>query len=200
MPKAAGQLACSVSMAGEGGPDAAGHGNLVQVHAEWVRFYADHYHRVVRFMMHNGASPDEAQDAAQEAFTESWRLLSRDPDCWQAVNSKAAWVRRVALYRHLRPPGSRRRLPTILIDLPPDQAAHGPGHAELTNQAQAVLQALGALDSEARAVMAFHLDGFSTTETASGLDITEQRVRDVKKKARAVLKRQLAGPAAAEGR
>jgi hypothetical protein len=51
-------------MASEGGPDAAGHGNLVQVH-EWVRFYDNHYHRVVRFMMHNGASPDEGHHRPQ---------------------------------------------------------------------------------------------------------------------------------------
>jgi RNA polymerase sigma factor (sigma-70 family) len=181
-------------MDGDRGPEAAGQPASPDDRAEWVRFYVGHYHRLVRFMMHNGALPEEAKDAAQEAFTESWELLSRDPDRWQAVSNKAAWVRTVALRRHLRPPGHRRRLPAVPTGLPPDQAAPGPGHAELTAQAQVVLEALEALDSEARAVMAFYLDGFSTAETAIGLDITGQRVRDVKKRARAALKRQLAAP------
>jgi RNA polymerase sigma-70 factor (ECF subfamily) len=76
----------------------------------------------------------------------------------------------------------------------------GPGHAELTAQAQAILQALRGLDTEARAVMAFSLDGFTTADVADALKITQQRVRDVKKRARTALKRQLAATVAAEGR
>jgi RNA polymerase sigma factor (sigma-70 family) len=172
-------------------------GNLVQV-PDWSRFYDDHYHRVVRFMMQNGASLADAQDAASEAFVASWVLMNRNPDAWQAVSSHAAWVRTVALRRLARPPGPRRRPLTANSDVP-DQPGPGPGHAELTTQAEAVLQALRALDNEARAVMAFYIDGFTTAETATALSITQQRVRDVRKKARAALKRQLTMNAAAEG-
>lgn len=164
------------------------------------RLYDDHYHRVVRFMMLNGASLAEAQDAAQEAFTESWELMARDPGKWQAITGKAAWVRTVALRRQARPPGPRRRVLTDGNGDIPDRAAPGEGHAELTAQAQAVLQALQSLDSEARAVMAFDLDGFSPAETAVALGITDRRVWDVKKKARAALKQQLTAAAASEGR
>lgn len=51
-----------------------------------------------------------------------------------------------------------------------------------------VLQALRTLDEESRAVMAFHLDDFTTKEIAAALELTEQRVRDVMKKARAALR------------
>jgi DNA-directed RNA polymerase specialized sigma24 family protein len=134
----------------EARPSAPVSGSLVQVRAEWIGFYDTHYHRVVRFMMHVGASQADAQDAAQEAFTESWKLMSRDPDAWQAINGKAAWVRTTALRRHARPPGSRRRPPTAGDGGIPDQSAPGPDHAELTAQIQAVLHALRCLDSEAR--------------------------------------------------
>ena len=46
-------------------------GSLVQMRAAWIDFYDAHYHRVVRFVMQNGACLDDARDAAQEAFVES---------------------------------------------------------------------------------------------------------------------------------
>ncbi len=81
----------------------------MQVRTDWISFYDTHYHRVVRFVMHNGASQADAQDAAQEAFIESWALMSSDPSRWQAITGKEAWIRTVALRRYRRPPGPRRR-------------------------------------------------------------------------------------------
>ncbi len=164
----------------------------MQVRTDWISFYDTHYHRVVRFVMHNGASQADAQDAAQEAFIESWALMSSDPDRWQAITGKEAWIRAVALRRYRRPPGPRRR-PLIAGDEIPDLPAPEPGHEELTVQAQLVLQALRALDEEARTVMAFDLDDIPAADIARELDITQQRVRDVKKKARTILKQELAG-------
>jgi len=167
-------------------------GSVVQMRADWISFYDTHYHRVVRFVMHNGASQADAQDAAQEAFIESWALMSSDPSRWQAITSKEAWIRTVALRRYRRPPGPRRRPPTAgeeIRDLP----APGPGHEELTVQVQLVLWALRTLDEEARTVMAFDLDDVPAADIAHELDITQQRVRDVKKKARTALMQELAG-------
>jgi RNA polymerase sigma factor (sigma-70 family) len=56
-----------------------------------------------------------------------------------------------------------------------------------------VLQTLRGLDEDERVVMAFYLDDFPTAEIASALNLTEQKVRDIKKKARAALKIALAG-------
>jgi DNA-directed RNA polymerase specialized sigma24 family protein len=173
-------------------PAGPGSGSLEQVRAEWICFYDDNYRRVVRFVILDGASLAEAQDAAQEAFIESWQLLNGDPARWQAVTGKGAWVRTVALRRHRRPPGPRRRPLTDGAGEVPDQAAPGPDPAELTVQNQAVLQALRSLDEEARTVMAFELDGFSPTETAEAMHLGTRRVWDAKKRARAALKRQLA--------
>jgi DNA-directed RNA polymerase specialized sigma24 family protein len=188
------------SLSPGGVPQAPAHGSLVQVRAEWIRFYDDQYHAVVRFMMLNGATLDEASDAAQEAFTESWRLMERAPGKWQAITGKAGWVRKVALRRHARPPGPRLRPLTVTSGEMPDRAASGPGHAELAAQTQAVVQALRSLGSQARAVMAVELDGFTPAETAAELGITVREVWDLKKTARAALKRHLAAAAAEEGR
>jgi RNA polymerase sigma factor (sigma-70 family) len=174
-----------------GGPPVFNPGNLMQVRAEWVDFFDAHYHRVVRFLMHNGASLADAQDAAQEAFIESFQLMSQSPERWAAVTGKPTWIRTVALRRYRRPPGPRRR-PLTVGDAIPDRPVLGPGHDELTVQAHLVLQALQALDEEARAVMAFDLDGIPAADTAGALGVTQQRVRDIRKKARTVLKQELA--------
>ena len=78
--------------------------------------YDDHYHRVVRFLMLNGASPPDAEDAAHEAFTESYVLASKHPARWQATNGKAAWIRTVALRKYRRP-----QAPAGDLSLSPDQ-------------------------------------------------------------------------------
>jgi RNA polymerase sigma-70 factor (ECF subfamily) len=166
--------------------------NLVQVRAEWIDFYDTHYHRVVRFLMHNGASQTDAQDAAQDAFIESFDLMTRAPDRWLAVAGKATWIRTVALRRYRRPPGPRRR-PFTAGDEIPDIPAPGPGHDELTVQAQLVMRALQSLNGDARTVMAFDMDGIPAADIADALGITQQRVRDVRKKARMALKQELAG-------
>jgi RNA polymerase sigma factor (sigma-70 family) len=166
-------------------------GNLMQVRTEWVDFFDANYHRVVRFLMHYGASLADAQDAAQEAFIESFDLMSRSPERWTTIAWKSAWIRTVALRRYQRPSGPRRRLLTAGNEIP-DLPALGPGHDELTVEAHLVLQALRALDEEARTVMAFDLDGIPAADTADVLGITQQRVRDIRKKARAVLKQELA--------
>lgn len=175
-------------------------GDPAQLQAEWIGFYDANYDRVVRFMMHAGASRAEAQDAAQEAFTESWKLLSRKPAAWQEIEAKAAWIRVIAMRSHARPPGVRRRPLTTGTGGIPDQTSAEPDFAELSVQTQAVLQALRSLDSDARTAMAFNLDGFTAVETARAMNLTPQRVRDLLKRARSALKRQLADAAAAERR
>jgi DNA-directed RNA polymerase specialized sigma24 family protein len=167
-------------------------GSMMQVRAEWIEFYDAQYHRVVRFLMLNGASKADAQDAVHEAFIESWDLLAKDPERWRAVKGKAAWIRTVALRRYKRPPGPRWRPLTGGNEIP-DLPVAGPGHDELTVQAQLVLRALRALGEEARAVIAFDMDEIPAADIAAALGITAQRIRDIRKTARAALKKELAG-------
>lgn len=182
--------------------DTPPHG-LTPVQAEnragWIDFYDANYHRVVRFVMHDGACLQSAQDAAQEAFTESWALMESHPDRWLAISSKEAWIRVVAVRRYRRPPGPRIRPKLAGEGVIPDLPDPALGPCELATQTQIVLRALRGLDEQARAVMAFYLDDFPTPAIAAALDLTEQRVRDVKKKARAALRFALAGQMPPEG-
>jgi RNA polymerase sigma factor (sigma-70 family) len=172
---------------------------LAEIRAAWIDFYDVHYPRVVRFVMHNGACLQDAQDAAEEAFTESWSLMASHPDRWLGVSGKETWIRVVALRRYHRPPGPRIRPQLAAGAVIPDLPDPGPGPAELTAQAQTILQALRSLNELERSVMAFYLDDFPTTAIAEALNLTEQKVRDVKKKARAALKTTLAGTMSPEG-
>jgi len=165
--------------------------NLVAMRGQWITFYDAEYHLVVRFLMRSGASLEDARDAAGEAFAESWALLQRRPDSWAQINNQRSWLRTVALRKHRRPPGPRRRLVPVAGAEIPDTAAPGLEPGELTAQTLAVLEALGRLDRQAQTVMAFLMDGFPAPVIAQAMGITEQRVRDVTKKARATLKRTL---------
>jgi RNA polymerase sigma factor (sigma-70 family) len=175
---------------GMAGRDTAAHSDAA-ARADWINFYDAEYHSVLRFVMRTGASLEAASDAAQEAFVDSWMLANHQPESWSQIHSKRAWIRTVALRKYLRPPGPRRRpTPDSKAEIPdfPDPALE-PG--ELTAQTQAVLEALSNLDPEAHAVMAFRMDGFATAHIADVLGLSEQRVRDITKKARTKLRRSL---------
>jgi RNA polymerase sigma factor (sigma-70 family) len=161
------------------------------VRDEWISFYDTEYRQVIGFVMKNGASLQDAQNAVHEAFIESWDLMETRPGNWKAIANQRAWIRTVALRKYRRPPGPRIR-PQLAGTEIPDLPAHEPEPGELTAQAQTVLHALRCLDEGARTVMAFHIDEFSTDEIAAALGITEQRVRDLMKKARRNLERTLA--------
>jgi DNA-directed RNA polymerase specialized sigma24 family protein len=91
------------------GPPAGHPACLVGMRADWIAFYDAEYHCVVRFVMRNGASLEDACDAAEEAFLDSWALMTRQPDRWSQVVNRRSWIRAVALRKRQRPPGPRRR-------------------------------------------------------------------------------------------
>jgi len=164
---------------------------VAEARADFVDFYDGEYHLVVRFVMHCGASMPAAEDAAQEAFIDAW-VLTAQPDKWAQVTDRSGWIRKVALLRYIRPPGPRRRVLAVLVPDIPETAQPGAGHDDLASGTSAVLDALRSLELLPRAVMAFHLDGFSGPEIAAQLGITQQKTRDQLKKARKTLAAKLA--------
>ncbi|MGP4029807.1 sigma-70 family RNA polymerase sigma factor [Actinomadura sp. 3N407] len=166
---------------------------------QFLELYETHYEQVVAFLLSYGAALAEAEDAAQEAFLDAWQLIAT---CrWHTVTYPAAWTRAVALRRYRRPPGPRRS-PLVALT-PPEQLPRRPLQAadtgELTTQALYVIQVLRRLDEKSRAVMAFHIDGFSAVETAAALGIDDQEVRNLRKRGRSHLARALAEAHAQEG-
>jgi DNA-directed RNA polymerase specialized sigma24 family protein len=168
-------------------------GRETAARAEFLDFYAEQFPKVVRFVMTaRSAILADAQDAAQDAFVEAWRTVHQ-PGGWEQIRQREAWIRRVALRRYARPSGARRPPPTVpgAELLLSGMAQQGPGPQELAGQTLDVMTALRALEPEIRDVMAFHLDGFACGVIADQFGIDEQRVRNLLKKARINLVREL---------
>lgn len=95
---------------------------------EWISFYDTEYRQVIGFVMKNGAPWEDSQDAAHEAFAESWDPMRTRLGSWQAITNQRARIRTVALRKYRRPPGARVRpqlaTGTKIPDLLP---AHEPG-------------------------------------------------------------------------
>lgn len=147
------------------------------------------YRRVVGFVMLNGASAEDATDAAQEAFAEAWRLMQKDE--WGRVEAPGAWLRSVALRRYRRPPGPRS---TPLIDLNaeiPDRVDAVADPADHVTIRALVTQTLQSLPPVQRKVMAMFLDDIPTPHIARALGIAEATVRAHRAAARKKLRQAL---------
>lgn len=164
---------------------------LGRLRAGFIALAEREYHQVARFVMFNGADREEAQDATQAAFTQAWALICRRPEWWDTVREPRAWVRTVALRCYRRPPDRRREPPTALGDVPGERVWEGPDPGEFTADTLLVLDALRRLPEDVRMAMAFRVDGFRPVDVAAELGITDQQARDLLKKGRRILTRDL---------
>ncbi|RZB13608.1 sigma-70 family RNA polymerase sigma factor [Streptomyces sp. F001] len=141
---------------------------------------------LIRFLLRHGATFPEAEDAVHSAFVELMR--SRQP-----VQRPRPWLRTVALRAFLRqtvPEQPENDLTDRLAETSADW--HTPLHAaELNEQQRRVLTALLQLPFKQRSVMAWHLDGFSTTEIAEAMGLENAAVLQNLSRARRTLKQQL---------
>ncbi|WP_157520681.1 RNA polymerase sigma factor [Herbidospora daliensis] len=170
---------------------------------QFLDFYSDQYPKVVRFVRWaRGADLPAAEDAAQGAFLEAWRIVQQPVD-WEMIRNPEAWIRTVALRQHDRPAGMRRCQPITLFVDDELMALIAPSQddpAELSTLTIDVLNALQGIDDEqARIVMAFTLDDFTDTTIGRQLGIDPQLVRNLRAKARRVLAKRLAPVHVQEG-
>ncbi|MER8186960.1 sigma-70 family RNA polymerase sigma factor [Kitasatospora sp. NPDC094015] len=173
---------------------------MARVRGQFLDFFEREHLLVIRFLRYLGASLPDAEDAASEAFVAAWERL-RDGEFPTQDSQRRSWVRTVARRAWSRPPAMARHQVAVAAGVElPELCEPGPGHAELTDQTMAVLAALGALEENTRVVMAFHLDGFSSVETARAIGVSDQKARDLLKKARAVLRHELSAQRDADRR
>ncbi|MGI5330921.1 sigma-70 family RNA polymerase sigma factor [Actinomadura nitritigenes] len=146
---------------------------------DFLDFFDAEYLLVVRFMMRMGACLADAEDAAQYMAMQGWRKVQKEQ--WDQVTNPPAWARKVALNHHRAQHRDRTEVP-LATDV--DPPASGPGHTELSNQARDVVALLQRLDSHSRVVIACDLDDIPSADIAAMLGITQQKVRDLRAKAR----------------
>ncbi|MEO3975045.1 sigma-70 family RNA polymerase sigma factor [Streptomyces sp. CAU 1734] len=145
------------------------------------RLHQAEYPGLVRFLLLSGASWTEAQDAAQDAFTQMCRPGAR-------ITHPKAWLRTVAWRSWLR---QQVRPEDPCADVPDVRSAHwqSPAHAaELGVEERRVVEMLLRLPAKQRAAMAWNLDGFTAQESAQAMGITPEAVRQNLSRARASLK------------
>ncbi|WP_193383758.1 MULTISPECIES: sigma-70 family RNA polymerase sigma factor [Streptomyces] len=150
------------------------------IREDFARYYQQHMPALIRFVMRYGADPYEAADAAQAAFIEAFRA-------WHLIHSPAAWLRKVAFRQYLR----QAPIPQeeLTGDVPDRPAFSCPlDKVVLQEEEKRVYTALAQLPMKQRQVMAWHLDGFPTSEIATELGIQPHAVRQNLARARAQLK------------
>ncbi|MFJ5262370.1 RNA polymerase sigma factor [Streptomyces sp. NPDC088387] len=142
----------------------------------------EQYPALVRFLLLNGASWAEAQDAAQDAFTQMCApgLSLTHPRAWLRRVAWRSWVR-----QKVKPEDACAEMPDAHTDLRWQTPAHA---AELGEEERRVVSLLLQLPAKQRAAMAWHLDGFTTEESARAMGTTQVAVRQNLTRARAALK------------
>ncbi|MEU9064566.1 sigma-70 family RNA polymerase sigma factor [Streptomyces sp. NPDC048430] len=135
---------------------------------------------LVRFLLLHGASWNEAQDAAQDAFTQMCRPGT-------SIRYPKAWLRKVAWRSWLRQ--QVREDPCEEVPDAPTAHWQSPAHAaEINVEERHVIELLLLLPAKQRAAMAWTLDGFTTQESAEAMGITAEAARQNLSRARATLK------------
>lgn len=133
---------------------------------------------LARFVMKHGASPQEAADAAHEAFAQAYEV-------WDNIRYPSRWLRTVASRVYFRAK-LREDLPGELPSSPTE--FHLPSNIELSDQEREVYGTLAELPPRQRQVMAWYYDWYTVPEIAEVLRITEDAVRQNLCRARAALK------------
>ncbi|MEV4036952.1 sigma-70 family RNA polymerase sigma factor [Streptomyces umbrinus] len=148
---------------------------------DFSAYYRRNLGKVIRHLMHQGAEPHEAAEAAQAAFVEAYAT-------WQQIKCPGAWLRRVA-FRFLL----RQSLREVLSGELPDAASPDcpVRNVEIHEEEARVLAALSELPITQRRVMAWRLDKYSTKEIAEELGVTQEAVRKNLERARKQLKQSL---------
>ncbi|WP_324790435.1 sigma-70 family RNA polymerase sigma factor [Streptomyces sp. H51] len=145
----------------------------------------EQYPALVRFLLLHGASWSEAQDAAQDAFTQMCapRVAITHPRAWLRTVAWRSWV------------SQQIKLEETCAELPEPQLSlrwQTPAHAaELGEEERQVISLLLQLPAKQRAAMAWHLDGFTTEESARAMGTTPAAVRQNLTRARVALKQGL---------
>lgn len=163
--------------------------------AQFDEFYQAEYRAVVRFVMRNGARLSEAEDVAQEAMAQAFRL-------WATLTNPHAWVRKAAnteiikaIRRRQREEDLRRAL--ARVDGGPGSEVVIPAGPDEADRVRAVLAGLPEAQREA---LAFTIDGFTPKETAGIVGKSSEAIRANLREARRRLRTALGDNATTEER
>ncbi|WP_242882623.1 RNA polymerase sigma factor [Actinomadura litoris] len=154
---------------------------------DFLAFYEEDFSRLIRFLLSLGAPWQLAEDLAQDAMTQAWRL-------WDEVESPRAYVRTVSMRGFHKALDQARRERAVLEAQPdwPLPSSMAEAAEDAAGPRLMALEVLGKLPWRTRQVMALSLDDFSTVQIAEILEVEESTVRSFLRKARILLRRRQA--------
>jgi RNA polymerase sigma factor (sigma-70 family) len=163
------------------GPDMPSGSQTDPSSAEWAACYRAEMHLVQRYLMHtfNLSNIDDTEDPAHEAFEELFKK-------WPEVKHPRTWLRTVAFRKMLgHLPKNEVSLDNIIYD-PANETASA--RLMLNEEERAARAAISTLPVTQRQVFSMVFDGFSYSEIAEVLGITEDAARKNMERARAKLR------------
>ncbi|MEV4753299.1 sigma-70 family RNA polymerase sigma factor [Streptosporangium sp. NPDC049248] len=163
---------------------------------EFAAFYEREAKALLGFVMKAGADGELAADIVQASFLDA---LPK----WETIREPRAWLRKVAIRKLWRVKDPDRSREDSVEELPDGERLLPSGHRaellhpdavlELSEEAQRVVRLIAALSPSQRLVMAWHMDGYSTEEMSTHLQMSKDAVRQNLTRARSALKQMLNG-------
>jgi RNA polymerase sigma factor (sigma-70 family) len=162
-------------------PDMPSDGQPDLPSVEWAACYRAEMPYLQRYLMHtfNLSNINDSCDPAHDAFEELFKK-------WSEVENPKAWLRTVAFRKMLgHLPKNETSLDNIFYD-PADEAASA--RLMLNEEEQAARAAISKLPVTQRQVFSMYYDGFSYSEIAEVLEITQAAARKNMERAKAKLR------------
>jgi DNA-directed RNA polymerase specialized sigma24 family protein len=149
---------------------------------EFATCYQAEMPALISFLIRCGAEPDDAPEAAQDAFRE---LFGQ----WRTVGEPRPWLRKAAFPIFLRRPVRNASSPEESHGEPGAQGASS--RFDFGEEERLFIALTRLLPTAQRAVLALHIERFQTPDIAEALGMKPDTVRQNLKEARATLMKSL---------
>jgi RNA polymerase sigma factor (sigma-70 family) len=136
---------------------------------DFAEFYAAELRRLLLFLYKQGASWDDAWDAAQDAFVEAMRR-------WSSIENRRAWIRTTARRSYVK---QQNRISEDVVRAVQAGWIPRPSFADLVlnEEEKFVCETIAGLPHRQREVVAWYYDGYRIREIAAILCLSPRAVR-----------------------
>lgn len=166
------------------------------VREHFRKLVEENYDAVVKYVQGLGATITDAQDAAQEAFTDAWARISEDGTA--SIYAPRGWLRLVARRKYQQPGTRRTEVPAIPVPYLPEVVRGDDDPSALSALAVSVRRGLEQMGDPLRTILELSMDGLTAREIVAALGRGDQPsqaelqwVQDQLKKARKIMWRYL---------
>jgi DNA-directed RNA polymerase specialized sigma24 family protein len=168
------------------------------VREDFRKLVEENYDAVVKYVLGLGATIVDAQDAAQEAFADAWKRISKDGTA--SIHAPRGWLRRVALRKYQQRGARKTEVPAMPVPYLPEVVHTDDDPSALSALAVSVQRGLEQMGDPLRTILELTMDGLQNREIFAALGRGDQPsqaelqwIEDQKKKARTIMETYLYG-------